>query len=357
VNARLDSSSTLPALDDARWRAVQARDRAHDGAFWFAVRTTGVYCRPSCASRAPRRENVAFFDSTSAARAAGFRACLRCRPDGLAPHPHVAAVARACRLLDAEETPRSIAELADAAGLSPYHFARVFKSVTGLTPMGYQRALRRGRLTEALRDAPSVTAAIYDAGFNSPSRVYEGGTAALGMTPSAWRAAGEGERIRHAVVPCALGHVLVAATGRGVCVIELGDDAAALEARHRTRFARAELTPADAEFCRWVEAVVRIIDSPGGPLELPLDIRGTAFQQRVWEALRAIPCGATASYAEVARRIGFPKAARGVAQACAANLVAVAVPCHRVVRADGALGGYRWGLPRKEALLARERDD
>jgi AraC family transcriptional regulator of adaptative response/methylated-DNA-[protein]-cysteine methyltransferase len=355
LNARLDASAPTDA-DADRWRAVLARDRARDGEFWFAVRTTGVFCRPSCPSRTARRENVSFFDSPAAARAAGFRACLRCKPEAAAAPPHVEAVQRACRLLDAAETPLSLGELADAAGLSRYHFARVFKAATGLTPMAYQRSRRRARLGDALGTAGSVTAAIYDAGYGSASRVYDAGGSLLGMTPSAYRAGGAGETLRHAIVPCSLGLVLVAATAKGVCAIELGDAPGPLEQRLRARFARATFAAPDAAFRRWVAAVVRHIDHPRGALDLPLDIRGTAFQQRVWQALREIAPGATASYAEVAARIGAPRAARGVAQACAANPVAVAVPCHRVVRADGAPGGYRWGLARKQALLERESE-
>lgn len=356
MTARLVSPATdRAAADEDCWHAVLARDRARDGEFWFAVRTTGVFCKPSCPARTPRRENVVFFTSPDAARAAGFRPCLRCRPE-TAPthHPHAAAVARACRAAEAADAPLSLGELADAAGLSRYHFARVFKAVTGLTPMGWQRDRRRERLGRALAGARSVTAAIYDAGFNSTSRVYGDGAGLLGMTPSAYRARGRGERIRHAVATCSLGHVLVAATAKGVCSIELGDAPEALEARLRERFASATFVAADDAFRDWVRRVVRYVDAPRGPLELPLDLRGTVFQQRVWQALREIPPGATATYADIAARIGAPRAARAVAQACASNPVALAVPCHRVVRGDGDPGGYRWGVERKRAMLRRE---
>jgi len=354
----LPSSETAqqsPArTDDARWRAVLAKDRTQDGAFWFAVRTTGIFCRPSCPSRTPRRENVAFFDRAEDARAAGFRACLRCRPEApAAHHPHADAVRRAIALADGADAPLSLGELADAAGLGRFHFARVFKSLTGVTPMTWQRTRRGERFGRALESGATVTAAIYDAGFNSPSRVYEGG-AALGMTPTAYRKRGAGETLRIATAPCALGTVAVAATDRGVCAIELGDDAAALEARVRARFSGAAFVAGDGEFAAWLAAVVRHLDRPRGTLDLPLDLRGTAFQQRVWQALREIPAGSTATYAGIARRIGAPQAARGVAQACAANPAAVAVPCHRVVRGDGGLGGYRWGLARKRRLLDDE---
>ncbi len=349
--------STPDAAADARWRAVLAKDRSRDGEFWFAVRTTGVFCKPSCPSRTPRRENVSFFETPAAARSAGYRPCLRCRPEAAAPHPHVAAVERACRAAEAAEAPLSLGELADAAGLSRHHFARVFRAVTGLTPMDWQRARRRERLGRALGEAGSVTAAIYDAGYGSASRAYEQGGALLGMTPSAYRAAGRGETIRVATAPCSLGVVLVAATARGVCAIELGDDAAALEARLRSRFARATFVPPDAAFAAWLAAAVTHVDAPRGALDLPLDLHGTVFQQRVWQALRGIPAGATATYAEIAARIGAPRAARAVAQACASNPVAMAVPCHRVVRGDGGAGGYRWGVARKRELVQRESSE
>jgi AraC family transcriptional regulator of adaptative response/methylated-DNA-[protein]-cysteine methyltransferase len=345
------------AVDEARWRVVLARDATRDGEFFFAVRTTGVFCRPSCPSRTARRENVRFFDTAAAARAAGYRACLRCKPDApIATHPQVAAVHRACAALDAAPDPMSLGELADAAGLSRYHFARVFKEVTGMTPMAWQRERRRARLGKALHVAPSVTAAIHDAGYGSPSRVYEQGDALFGMTPGAYRERGAGETLRVATAPCALGIVLVAATARGVCAIELGDDTPAMTARLRARFANATFAPPDARLDDWIARVVALVEAPGTAHALPLDLRGTAFQQRVWQALREIPPGATATYSEVAERVGVPRGARGVAQACAANPVALAVPCHRVVRGDGALGGYRWGLARKRALLDRESE-
>lgn len=351
------ASAAAAADDEGRWRAVLAKDRRRDGEFVFAVRTTGIFCRPSCGARTPKRENVSFFAAPADARAAGYRACLRCRPEALDPDPQRAAVERACRRIEAAPAPLSLGELADVAGMSRYHFARVFRKVTGVTPMAFQQARRRARVEAALGTAPTVTAALYEAGFNSASRFYAGAGAALGMTPTAWRRGGEGETIRCAAVPCALGVVLVAATARGVCAIELGDAADDLAARLRARLPRARFVPADSEFGDWVMRVVDYVREPRGALDLPLDIRGTAFQQRVWDALRAIPAGATATYAEVAARIGAPEAARAVAQACAANAVAVAVPCHRVVRADGGPGGYRWGVARKRELLRRERRD
>jgi AraC family transcriptional regulator, regulatory protein of adaptative response / methylated-DNA-[protein]-cysteine methyltransferase len=337
------------------WEAVRRRDRALDGAFVFAVSTTGVYCRPSCASRPAKRENVSFYSSTEAAERAGYRACKRCRPDKLgAPDPKVEAVKRACeRIASAEEAP-SLAVLAASAGLSPFHFHRVFKKVTGVTPKAYAAQMQSRRAADGLRTAGTVTEAIYDAGFNSSSRFYETAAARLGMTPTAVRRGGEGAQIRFAVGQASLGAVLVAATDKGVCAIMLGHDPDLLSRELQDRFPRAELVGGDPAFERTVAQVVGLVEAPGQRSDLPLDIRGTAFQQRVWEALRAIPPGKTATYAEIARAIGRPTAVRAVAQACAANPLAVAIPCHRVVRTDGDLSGYRWGVERKRELLDRE---
>jgi AraC family transcriptional regulator, regulatory protein of adaptative response / methylated-DNA-[protein]-cysteine methyltransferase len=337
------------------WEAVRRRDPAYDGLFYVAVRTTGVYCRPSCKSRPPKRENVAFYPSPEVAERAGFRACKRCRPDRLgAPDPQIEAVKRACqRIASAEEAP-PLADLAAEAGLSPFHFHRVFKKVTGVTPKAYSAAERARRAAENLKTAATVTEAIYDAGFNSSSRFYETATARLGMTPGAARRGGSGERIRFAVGETFLGDILVAATDKGVCAIMLGDDPEELAKALQDRFPRAELVGGDKTFERMVATVVGLVEAPGRNLDLPLDIRGTAFQQRVWQALRAIPSGRTSSYAEIAQAVGHPKATRAVAQACAANPLAVAIPCHRVVRADGGLSGYRWGVERKRKLLDRE---
>lgn len=338
--------------DEARWAAVAGRDRAADGAFVFGVVTTGIYCRPGCASRTPRRENVRFFAGPDEAEGAGLRPCKRCAPCG-GPAPQAEAVARACAVIAAADSPPTLGQLADAAGMSPFHFHRVFKAATGLTPAAYARAHRDERLREALPAASSVTAAIYEAGYGSSSGVYS--TAPLGMTPAAYRGGAKGERISYAVAGSYLGPVVVAATERGVCAIEFGDSADELQARLSTRFPGAELVAGDEAFAETVARVVTFLEAPAAGLDLPLDIQGTAFQRRVWEALRAIPAGATASYAEVAARVGQPGAARAVAQACAANRLAVAVPCHRVVRGDGEPGGYRWGAERKRAILERER--
>ena len=352
---RQADTARAPARDEERWQAVKRRDLAFDGTFLFAVRTTGIYCRPSCASRPAKRENVLFFSTVAEAEKAGYRACKRCRPDQLgAPDPQMQAVKRACeRIETAEEAPK-LAELAASAGLSPYHFHRVFKALTGVTPKAYAAETRARRAADKLRTAETVTEAIYDAGFNSSSRFYENTAARLGMTPGAVRRGGAGAVIRFAVGEASLGAVLVAATDKGVCAITLGDDPEALVRDLQDRFPRAEFKGGDAEFERTIAEVVGLVEAPAQRLDLPLDIRGTAFQQKVWAALQTIPAGKTATYKEIARAIGQPKAVRAVAQACGANPLAVAIPCHRVVRSDGDLSGYRWGVERKRELIARE---
>jgi AraC family transcriptional regulator of adaptative response/methylated-DNA-[protein]-cysteine methyltransferase len=346
---------TQTPTDEARWAAVVARDREADGQFFFSVRTTGVYCRPSCGARQPRRENVAFHLTPGEAEAAGFRPCKRCRPtEASQAERHAEIVAEACRTIEAAETPPQLDALAAAAGLSPYHFHRIFKAVAGVTPKAYADAHRGRRVREELARSGTVTEAIYDAGFNSGGRFYEQSAQVLGMTPTRFRKGGERTTIRFAIGQCALGAILVAATDQGVCAILLGDDPDALARDLQDRFPRAELIGADAGFEALVARVVGFVEQPALGLDLPLDIRGTAFQQRVWAALRQVGAGSTASYAQIAERIGAPKAVRAVAQACAANSLAVAIPCHRVVRSDGALSGYAWGVERKRALLDRE---
>jgi AraC family transcriptional regulator of adaptative response/methylated-DNA-[protein]-cysteine methyltransferase len=343
------------AGDDERRAAVEGRDRRADGSFFYSVRTTGVYCRPSCPSRHALRENVRFHATREEAERAGFRPCKRCRPDRPPlGEQRAAQVARACRLIESAEQMPGLDRLADEVGLSRFHFHRVFKAVTGVTPRAYAAAHRAGRVREALARGESVTSAIYEAGFSSSGRFYAASPAALGMRPSAFRAGGEGAAIRFAVGECSLGSILVAATGVGVCAILLGDDPDALVRDLQDRFASAELTAGDPVFDELVARVIGLVEAPGLGLGLPLDVRGTAFQQRVWQALREIPPGSTSSYADIARRIGAPRAVRAVAQACASNPIAVAIPCHRVVRLDGALSGYRWGIERKRALLERE---
>jgi AraC family transcriptional regulator of adaptative response/methylated-DNA-[protein]-cysteine methyltransferase len=349
---RIPSDAATTA--DPRWARLLARDPAADG-FLYSVSSTGVYCRPACSARRPRPEHVRFHATAAEAEAAGFRPCLRCRPTDPPPAERQAAlVAEACRRIEAAEQPPDAAELAGALGISASHLHRMFRTVTGLTPRSYAAALRARRLREKLAASRSVTEAIYEAGFGSSGRFYEAADAALGMTPTAWRAGGAGEEIRFALGPCALGEVLVARSTRGVCAILLGDDADVLLAELQDRFPRATLLGGDVGFEQLVARVVGFVAAPSAGLDLPLDVRGTAFQARVWQALRDIPPGSTASYAEIAARLGQPGAARAVAAACAANALAVAIPCHRVVRGDGALAGYRWGITRKQALLQRE---
>ena len=344
--------------DDAKLAAVRRRDAAADGAFFYSVITTGVYCYPSCAARPALRGNMAFHATREDAGRAGFRPCKRCRPD-LPPRAEreAALVAAACRTIEGSEEELPLAALAAGAGTSPHHFHRMFHRIAGVTPKAYAGARRQAKLQAGLAAGAGVTEAIYDAGFNSSGRFYEAADGLLGMTASRYRAGGAGETIRHAFGRCSLGLVLVAATGRGVCAILLGDDEAALAADLRARFPRAALDAAEPGFAGWVAQVVAMVEHPGGSdaFALPLDIRGTAFQRRVWEVLRAIPAGGTMSYAAVASRLGAPAAVRAVAGACAANALAVAVPCHRVVASTGALAGYRWGVERKRALLEKER--
>ncbi|MEN3275566.1 MAG: AraC family transcriptional regulator [Massilia sp.] len=357
----VESAAQRYASDAARWTAVQQRDRAADGVFYYGVRSTGrsqgVYCRPSCPSRPALREHVSFHASTLEAEAAGFRPCLRCRPDGPPPAAHQAqAVAEACRLIDALGEAPDLDAVARAVGMSRYHFQRVFKAQLGVTPKAYASAGRAARVRAALAQGGSVTEAIYAAGFNASSRFYAGAGAMLGMAPARFRDGGANETIRFAVGACSLGAILVAATGRGICAILMGDDPEPLVRDLQDRFPKAQLIGADPGFEQTVALVVGFVEAPRIGLDLPLDVRGTAFQQRVWEALRTIPAGDTVSYTELAHRIGSPAAVRAVAGACAANPVAVAIPCHRVVRTDGGLSGYRWGIERKAALIAREKD-
>ena len=358
TNRRNNGITTAPppeqcATDDERWAAVVSRERA--AGFFYSVATTGVYCRPGCTARRPRRENVRFHATREDAERAGFRPCKRCRPhEPPLAGRHAAAVAAACRLVETAEEMPSLDALAGAAGMSRFHFHRVFKATTGMTPRAYAAARRAQRMRKALRRGDTVTEAVYDAGFNSNGRFYAAAPDILGMTPARFRNGGAAETIRFAVGECSLGAILVAATGRGVCAILLGDGPEALVHELEGRFPNAELARGDPDFEAVVARVVGFVEAPALGLDLPLDLRGTMFQQRVWQALRAIPAGATASYREVAERIGSPKAVRAVARACASNPIAVAIPCHRVVRSDGTLAGYRFGVDRKRALLARE---
>ncbi|MBL8523723.1 MAG: bifunctional DNA-binding transcriptional regulator/O6-methylguanine-DNA methyltransferase Ada [Betaproteobacteria bacterium] len=342
---------------DPRWAAVAARDAAADGTFFYSVKTTGVYCRPSCGARTARPENVAFHATAADAERAGFRPCKRCKPDGDSLDARRAAVvAELCRFIETSDDIPTLDSLAARAGMSTFHLHRIFKSVTGVTPKAYATAHRAARVRNELTHGSSVTNAIYDAGFNANSRFYEQADGMLGMTPKDFRAGGANTDIRFAIGQCSLGAILVAQSGRGVCAILMGDDAGQLARDLQDRFPRANLIGGDREFEKLVATVVGFVEAPKIGLDLPLDVRGTAFQQRVWQALRNIPVGETASYSDIAARIGSPKSVRAVAQACAANALAVAIPCHRVVRSDGGLSGYRWGVERKRELLEREAE-
>ncbi len=351
------NSKALPTFssDNERWAAVARRDAHADDQFYYSVRTTGVYCRPSCAARLARRENVSFHSSCEEAEQAGFRPCKRCRPNEAAlAVRRVAAVEKACRAIEMAEEMPSLDALAESAGMSRFHFHRVFKSITGLTPNAYAAARRAERVRKELPQSETVTEAIYGAGFNSSGRFYAKSSEVLGMTPKRFRSGGSGASIRFAVGECSLGAIVVAATDKGVCAILLGDDPKELVEDLQDRFPGARLIGGDKDFEHWVAKVVGFVEAPALGLDLPLDVRGTAFQQRVWQALRKIPAGSTATYSEIAKRLGAPKSVRAVAQACASNAIAVAIPCHRVVRTDGSLSGYRWGVERKRALLERE---
>jgi AraC family transcriptional regulator, regulatory protein of adaptative response / methylated-DNA-[protein]-cysteine methyltransferase len=355
MTAALKARLAAETAGDPRWTAIVARDAGADGQFVYSVRTTGVFCRPSCGARLARPENVRFHADAAAATAAGFRPCRRCRPDRPPlSELHAAAVTDACRTIEGADAIPSLEELADRAGMSPFHFHRVFRSITGLTPRAYALAHRGKRVRTALGRSRSVTRAIYESGYNSSGRFYAESRQLLGMNPTVYRDGGSDAAIRFAIGECSLGSILVARSELGVCAILLGDDPERLVHELEDRFPRAELIGGDAEFEALVATVVGFVERPALGLDLPLDVRGTAFQQRVWQALLQVPPGETASYSEIARRIGSPGAVRAVAQACGANTLAVAIPCHRVVRNDGAISGYRWGVDRKRALLARE---
>jgi AraC family transcriptional regulator, regulatory protein of adaptative response / methylated-DNA-[protein]-cysteine methyltransferase len=340
---------------DERWNAVVHRDPNADGKFYYAVNTTGVYCRPSCAARLARRENVQFYNSCAEAERAGFRACKRCQPGGpTLSERYAGTVATACRTIETAEELPSLDRLAKAAGLSRFHFHRVFTQIAGLTPKAYAMAHRADRTRQALSRRHTVTEAIYEAGFNSNGRFYAESSRMLGMAPKKFRDGGRGTAIRFAVGQCSLGSILAAASTKGVCAILLGDNPAELVKDLQERFPKAQLIGGGKAFERMVARVIGFVEAPKLGLDLPLDVRGTVFQRRVWKALREIPAGSTRSYTEIAERIGSRRAVRAVAGACAANTLAVAIPCHRVVRSDGGLSGYRWGVKRKRSLLDRE---
>ena len=357
----LSASTSAPprakasALDDARWAAVVARDAAFDGSFFVAVKTTSVYCRPSCGARRPNRANIRFFDAAEDAERAGFLPCKRCKPTGPSlVQQHGEKVREACRLIETAEAEPKLDDLATAVGLSPYHFHRIFKSVLGVTPKAYATAHRHKRVRDELGKSGTVTAAIYDAGFNSNGRFYATSSEVLGMTPTEFRSGGPNAEIKFTISESSLGLVLIAASDKGVCAIFFGDDPATLATDLKKQFPQARLVGDDPAFQELASKVIGFVEDPRVDLDLPLDIRGTAFQHRVWQALRRIPPGATASYAEVAKAIGAPKAVRAVARACGSNRIAVAIPCHRVIGSDGSLTGYRGGIARKRALLDRE---
>lgn len=350
------TNKTPTTEQDPRWKAVVNRDSAFDDQFFYAVKSTGVYCRPSCAARLAKPENVSFYDTPAAAEGAGFRPCKRCKPN----EPRLAKqnaekIAAVCRIIEASDEIPSLSELAKEAGLSDYHFHRLFKAITGVTPRAYAVAHRARKVRDELsRKEGSVTQAIYDAGFHSGGRFYESSNEVLGMTPTDYRAGGANTQIHFAVGECSLGSILVAKSEKGVCAILLGDDPEALVRDLQDRFPKADLVGGDKGFEKLVAKVVGYIENPSLGIDLPLDVRGTAFQQRVWQALREVPPGSTASYGDIAKRIGEPKAVRAVASACGANPIACVIPCHRILRRDGSLSGYRWGIDRKRALLKRE---
>lgn len=350
-------STTRTTAADPRWARVLARDVSADGEFWYAVKTTGVFCRPSCPSRPARPENVTFHATPADARVAGYRPCKRCRPEAPADlrQPQAARVAEACRLISAAGDKPRLETLAAQVGMSPFHFHRVFKATLGITPRAYAEAVRAERLRGQLAAGADVLTAALEAGFNSTSRLYDKAGSFLGMSPSNYRAGGTHMEIRYALGACSLGQFLVACTDRGICAILLGDTQKELKEELTARFPKAHKLAADSVLESVVREVAKLIETPAAGLGLPLDVRGTAFQQRVWEHLRRIPSGTTTTYTELARAIGAPAAVRAVASACAANPVAIAIPCHRVIRQDGELAGYRWGLARKQRLLARER--
>lgn len=341
--------------DDRRYAAITARDKAFDDAFVYSVATTGVYCRPSCPSRLARRENVRFHATCADAERAGFRSCKRCTPNAPSlSQQHAQKIAEACRLIEMAEEPPRLDDLAASVDLSPYHFHRIFKAITGVTPKAYAVAHRQKRLRDNLKRSANVTEAIHEAGFNSSSRFYANADEVLGMSATDFRKGGKNTAMRFAVGACSLGAILVAATEKGIAAILLGDDPQALVHDLEERFPNAELIGGNRDFETVVAQVVGLVEAPHTSVDLPLDVRGTAFQHRVWQALREIPAGSTATYSDIAQRIGLPKAVRAVAAACAANKIAVAIPCHRVVRSDGGLSGYRWGVERKRELIARE---
>jgi len=358
MNLERNNLREMPGLDEEEsWRAVLARDGRFNGAFVYAVRSTGIYCRPSCPSRRPRREQVVFFSRPETAEQAGFRACLRCHPvEAAATDPQAELIERLCRYIEAHlDGPLTLADFSAQAGITPHHLQRTFKRIMGITPRQYVDARRLDSLKAQLKDGQGVTTALYEAGYSSSSRLYERASSQLGMTPATYRRGGRGMRLGYTIVDCPLGRLLVAATERGICAVSLGDDDEQLEAALLCEYPAAEVHRGDAHDSQWISALVRHLNGWQPHLDLPLDVQATAFQRRVWEELRSIPYGSTRSYREIAQALGRPTATRAVAQACASNPAALVIPCHRVIRENGHPGGYRWGLERKRALLEQER--
>ncbi len=347
----------LPDDTTVKWQAVLSKDSSYDGQFVFAVSSTGIYCRPSCPSRRARRENVSFFQLPEAAERAGFRACLRCRPkETRVVDNHVDMAQRVCKVIEESDgEPMTLAKLSQEVGVSPFHLQRTFKGVMGITPSQFAEECRIRKFRKSVRTGGAITQAIYDAGYGSSSRLYEGAASQLGMTPATYGKGGKGAVINYAVVECHLGHLLVAATSKGVCSVKLGDTPEQLANDLANEFPSATISRNQQSLNPSVRSVVNYLSHKTPHIDLPLDIQATAFQRQVWEQLRAIPYGETYSYTQVAKAIGQEKAVRAVARACATNPVALIIPCHRVIREDSSLGGYRWGLDRKKQLLKAEK--
>jgi AraC family transcriptional regulator, regulatory protein of adaptative response / methylated-DNA-[protein]-cysteine methyltransferase len=342
-------------IESDRWQAIVQRSPNSDGTFFYGVKTTGIYCRPICSSRQPKQANVVFFDNFNEAEAAGFRPCKRCSPRSISPQQQQSEIiAKVCQQIAESDKPLSLAAMAQIAGLSSHHFHRVFKEIVGVTPKQYVSTQRANRVRQQLQENNTVTQAIYEAGFETSSSFYDKSTTLLGMTPTEYQQGAKGLEIQFAVKPIWLGWVVVAMTARGICAIGLGDTAEVVTAQLQQQFPHAQIRESDPEFDDWIDRTIAFIETPQLGLDLPLDIQGTAFQQRVWQALQQIPPGTTASYSEIAQQIGNPQAVRAVARACATNQIAVAIPCHRVVGSDGSLKGYRWGGNRKRNLIERE---